>query len=186
MAFAAPVLPFVQLGATIIEAKNQSAAGKYNQAIQNRNAEIADQEATAIEKQKEFDLARFDKNFAQLQSQTTTRILKSGAELGGTGIRVLRRNAEEAEVEKNTITYNSKVSAAQRREAGNMFRIQGQFARQEGRAKAISTLVSAGTTFFGSSAGKTLLGGTKPAGTFDGASSFSQYAANPTGYSGSF
>jgi hypothetical protein len=28
------------------------------------------------------------------------------------------------------LTYNSKVAAAQRREAGNMFRIQGQFARQ--------------------------------------------------------
>ena len=57
--------------------KQQGAAGKYNQSIQNRNAEIADQEAVAIEKQKEFDIARFDKNFAQLQSQTTTRILKT-------------------------------------------------------------------------------------------------------------
>ena len=179
-------LAVASFGSTVVQAKNQSAAGKYNQAIQNRNAEIADQEAVAIEKQKEFDIARFDKNFAQLQSQTTTRILKSGAELGGTGIRVLRRNAEEAEVEKNTITYNSKVAAAQRREAGNMFRIQGQFARQQGRSAAISTLVSTGLNFAGSSAGKTLLGGTKPAGTFDGASSFSQYAANPTGYSGSF
>ena len=182
----APVLPYVAVGLGVKQAIDQDAAGKYNQSIQNRNAQLADQEATQIEKQAEFDLARFDQNFAQLQSQTTTRILKSGAELGGTGIRVLRRNAEEAEVEKNTITYNSKVAAAQRREAGNMFRIQGQFARQQGRSAAISTLVSTGLNFAGSSAGKTLLGGTKPAGTFDGASSFSQYAANPTGYSGSF
>ena len=182
----APVLPYVAVGLGVKQAIDQNAAGKYNQSIQNRNAQLADQEATQIEKQAEFDLARFDQNFAQLQSQTTTRILKSGAELGGTGIRVLRRNAEEAEVEKNTITYNSKVAAAQRREAGNMFRIQGQFARQQGRSAAISTLVSTGLSFAGSSAGKTLLGGTKPAGTFDGASSFSQYAANPTGYSGSF
>lgn len=182
----APALPYVAVGLGVMQASQQNAAGKYNQSIQNRNAQLADQEATQIEKQLEFDIARFDQNFAQLQSQTTTRILKSGAELGGTGIRVLRRNAEEAEVEKNTITYNSKVAAAQRREAGNMFRIQGQFARQQGRSAAISTLVSTGLSFAGSSAGKTLLGGTKPAGTFDGASSFSQYAANPTGYSGSF
>ena len=182
----APALPYVAVGLGVKQAIDQNAAGKYNQSIQNRNAQLADQEAAQIEKQAEFDLARFDQNFAQLQSQTTTRILKSGAELGGTGIRVLRRNAEEAEVEKNTITYNSKVAAAQRREAGNMFRIQGQFARQQGRSAAISTLVSTGLSFAGSSAGKTLLGGTKPAGTFDGASSFSQYAANPTGYSGSF
>lgn len=182
----APALPYVAVGLGVMQAQQQNAAGKYNQAIQNRNAQIADQEAQQIEQQKEFDLARFDQKFAQLQSQTTTRILKSGAELGGTGIRVLRRNAEEAEVEKNTITYNSKVAAAQRREAGNLYRIQGQFARQQGRSAAISTLVSTGLSFAGSSAGKTLLGGTKPAGTFDGASSFSQYAANPTGYSGSF
>jgi len=97
----APALPYVAVGLGVMQASQQNAAGKYNQSIQNRNAQLADQEATQIEKQAEFDLARFDQNFAQLQSQTTTRILKSGAELGGTGIRVLRRNAEEAEVEKH-------------------------------------------------------------------------------------
>jgi len=182
----APALPYIAVGMGVMQAQQQSAAGKYNQSIQNRNAQIADQEAQQIEKQNEFDLQRFDQNFNQLQSQATTRILKSGVELSGSGLRVLRRNAEEAEVEKNVITYNSKVAAAQRREAGNMSRIQGQFARQQGRQAAIGTLVSTGLTFAGSSAGKTLLGGSKPAGTFDGATSYTQYASNPTGYSGSF
>lgn len=179
-------IPIASFALSVAQAKQQSAAGKYNQAIQNRNAEIAEQEAQQIEKQKEFDLARFDKNIAQLQGQTTTRILKTGADLSGTGLRVLRRNAEEAEVERNVITYNSQVAAAQRREAGNMFRIQGQFARQQGRTAAMTTLFKGVTTFAGSSAGKSLLGGTKPAGTFDGASSYTEYASNPTGYSGSF
>jgi hypothetical protein len=182
----APALPYIAVGMGVMQAQQQNAAGKYNQSIQNRNAQLADQEAQQIEKQTEFDLQRFDQNIQQLEGQTTTRILKSGAELGGTGLRVLRRNAEEAEVEKNVINYNSKVAQAQRREAGNMFRIQGQFARASGRAAAIGTLVSTGLTFAGSSAGKSLLGGSKPAGTFDGASSYGQYAANPTGYSGSF
>jgi hypothetical protein len=182
----APALPYIAVGMGVMQAQQQNAAGKYNQSIQNRNAQLADQEAQQIEKQTEFDLQRFDQNIQQLEGQTTTRILKSGAELSGTGLRVLRRNAEEAEVEKNVINYNSKVAQAQRREAGNMFRIQGQFARASGRAAAIGTLVSTGLTFAGSSAGKSLLGGSKPAGTFDGASSYGQYAANPTGYSGSF
>ena len=47
-----------------------------------------------------------------------------------------------------------------------MFRIQGQFARQAGRSAAISTLVSTGLNFAGSSAGKSLLGGSKPEGSF--------------------
>jgi hypothetical protein len=182
----APALPYIAVGLGVMQAQQQNATGKYNQSIQNRNAQLADQEAQQIEKQTEFDLQRFDQNIQQLEGQTTTRILKSGAELSGTGLRVLRRNAEEAEVEKNVINYNSKVAQAQRREAGNMFRIQGQFARASGRAAAIGTLVSTGLTFAGSSAGKSLLGGSKPAGTFDGASSYGQYAANPTGYSGSF
>jgi mannitol-specific phosphotransferase system IIBC component len=182
----APVLPYIAVASSVMQAQQQNAAGKYNQSIQNRNAQIAEQEAQQIEKQKEFDLQRFDQNIQQLEGQTITRIAKTGADFSGTGLRILRNNAEQAEVEKNVITYNSKVAAAQRREAGNMFRIQGQFARQAGRAAAISTLVSAGTTFAGSSAGKSLLGGSKPAGTFDGATSYGQYAANPTGYSGSF
>jgi hypothetical protein len=179
-------IPIASFVLSVSQAKQQSAAGKYNQAIQNRNAEIADQEAIQIEKQTEFDLQRFDQNFKQLQGQTTTRILKSGIELEGTGLRVLRRNAEEAEVEKNVINYNSKVAAAQRREGGNMSRIQGQFARASGRSAAMGTLVSAGLTFAGSSAGKTLLGGNQPAGRFDGASSMKEWQSNPTGYSGSF
>ena len=144
-------------GLSAAQASQQSAAGKYNQSIQNRNAQIADQEAQQIEKQKEFDIQRFDKNFAQLQSQATTRILKSGADLSGTGLRVLRSNAEEAEVERNTIEYNSQVAAAQRREAGNLYRIQGQFAAQQGRQAAMTTLFKGATTFAGSSAGKSLL-----------------------------
>ena len=182
----APVLPYIAVASSVMQAQQQNAAGKYNQSIQNRNAQIAEQEAQQIEKQKEFDLQRFDQNIQQLEGQTITRIAKTGADFSGTGLRILRNNAEQAEVEKNVITYNSKVAAAQRREAGNMFRISGQFARQQGKQAAISTLVSTGLTFAGSSAGKSLLGGSKPAGTFDGATSYTQYASNPTGYSGSF
>ena len=153
----ATAIPYIVLGTSIVQAQQQNAIGKYNQAIQNRNAQIADQEAQQIEKQKEFDIARFDKNFAQLQSQTTTRILKSGAELSGTGLKILRANAEEAEIERNTIEYNANVAAAQRREAGNLYRIQGQFARTSGRQAAMTTLFKGATTFAGSSAGKSLL-----------------------------
>jgi hypothetical protein len=157
MAFAAPALPFISVGLSVAQASQQSAAGKYNQSIQNRNAQIADQEAQQIEKQKEFDIARFDQNFNQLQSQATTRILKSGVELSGSGLRVLRSNAEQAEVERNVIEYNSQVAASQRREAGNLYRIQGQFAAQQGRQAAMTTLFKGATTFAGSSAGKSLL-----------------------------
>ena len=42
--------------ASIAAASQASAAGKYNQAVQERNARVAEQEAEQMEKQKEFDL----------------------------------------------------------------------------------------------------------------------------------
>ena len=106
----AQAIPFVQLGFSVVQAKNQSAAGKYNQQVYNRNAQIAEQEAQQIEKQTEVDLQRFDQKFNQLQGQTKTRILTSGADLTGSGLRVLHNNETQAQLERNTIRYNSKVA----------------------------------------------------------------------------
>jgi hypothetical protein len=53
-------------------------------------------------------------NLSQLQGQTKTRILFSGADLSGSGLRILRRNAEQAEIEKDTIEYNAKIGKAQK------------------------------------------------------------------------
>ena len=138
-------------GLGVAQYQQQGAAGKYNQSIQNRNAEIADQEAVAIEKQKEFDIARFDQKFQQLQGQTTTRIAKTGADFSGTGLRVLRANAEEAEKERNIMEYNAKIGQARKFEEANFFRIQGQVARQQAKSAQLSTLMSTGTSLLGMS-----------------------------------
>jgi hypothetical protein len=126
--------------------KQQGAAGKYNQAIQNRNAQIAEQEAAQIEKQLEFDLARFDQRFQQLQGQTTTRISKTGADLSGTGLRILRSNAQQAEIEKNIMDYNAKIGQAKKFEEANFSRIQGNVARQQAKIAQLNTLTQTGTS----------------------------------------
>ena len=126
--------------------KQQGAAGKYNQSIQERNAKIAEQEAAQIEKQLEFDIARFDQKVVQLQGQTTTRIAKTGADFSGTGLRVLRANAEEAEKERNIMEYNAKIGQARKFEEANFSRIQGQVARQTARTAQIGTIVQTGTS----------------------------------------
>ncbi len=131
--------------------QQQGAAGKYNQAIQNRNAQVAEQEAAQMEKQLEFDLGRFDQRFQQLQGQTTTRIAKTGADLSGTGLRVLRANAEQGEIEKNIMEYNSKVGQARKFEEANFYRIQGQVARNTSRAAQLQTITSTGTSLLGMS-----------------------------------
>jgi len=123
----APAVPYLIVGGLgAMQYQQQGAAGKYNQAIQNRNAEIATQEAAQIEKQLEFDISRFNEKFDQLQGQTTTRIAKTGADFSGTGLRILRANAQQAEVERNIMEYNAKIGQARKFEEANFFRIQGQ------------------------------------------------------------
>ena len=70
---------FASAVGSVAAARQASAMGKYNQAVQNRNAKVLEQDAKAIEQKKEFDIARFDKEFVKLQGKTTTAILFSGA-----------------------------------------------------------------------------------------------------------
>jgi hypothetical protein len=140
-------------GLGVAQYQQQGAAGKFNQSVQNRNAQIAEQEAAQMEKQLEFDIGRFDQRFQQLQGQTTTRISKTGADLSGTGLRILRANAEQAELEKNIIEYNSKVGQARKFEEANFYRIQGQVARQQAKSAQLSTLFSTGTSLLSMSGG---------------------------------
>jgi hypothetical protein len=180
MAFAAPALPFISVGLGALQYQQQGAAGKFNQAVQNRNAQVSEQEAAQMEKQLEFDLGRFDQQFAKIQGQTNVSIAKSGVSLEGTGLRVLRANAVEAELQKNIMEYNSKVGQAKKLEEANFYRIQGQVARQQARSAQMSTLFSTGTSLL------SMGGGFGGASRLDGATSYAQYASNPSGYSGSF
>ena len=130
--------------ASVAAAQQASAVGKYNQAIQERNARVAEQEAAQMEKQKEFDLARFDQQFSQLQGETKTAVLTSGVELSGSGLNVMRYNAEQAEIEKDILDYNSKVAQSQKIEEANFARMRGQIARNEARAAQIGYYAKAG------------------------------------------
>jgi|TARA_R100001463_G_scaffold56155_1_gene108160 hypothetical protein len=129
---------------SIAAAQQASATGKYNQAVQERNAVISEQEAERIEQQKEFDIARFEDSFTRLQGETKTKIIKSGAELSGSGLRVMRYNAEQAEIEKNIIAYNAKVAQSQKLEQANFARISGNVARMEARQAELGYYVQAG------------------------------------------
>ena len=133
----------------IAAGKQANALGKYNQNVQNRNALVREQEAEAIEKQNEFDIARFDQQFVQLQGQSKTAIYKSGVTLEGSGLRVLRYNAEQAEIQKTVMDYNSKVSQSQKMEEANFARIQGVIARREGKIAQLGYYAKAGESLLG-------------------------------------
>jgi len=130
----------------VAQYQQQGAIGKYNQGVNNRNALVAEQEAIAIEKQTEFNLAKFDKQFSQLQGQTKVATLKSGATLSGTALNNLRYNMEQSKIQKNVIVYNSKVAANKKIEEANFARVQGNIARQQAKLAQLGTITSTGTS----------------------------------------
>lgn len=150
-------VPYVVLGSTVMDAANKDAAGRFNQKVYNRNAQIAEQEKEAIRQQTELELARFEDNFDKLQAQSKVRILTSGADLSGSGLRVLHNNVVQKDIEKNIINYNSQVQQISKSNEATMSRIQGQYARTMGRSAAIGTLVKGVGTFSQSPQGKSLL-----------------------------
>tara|TARA_R100001440_G_scaffold19527_1_gene32983 strand:+ start:231 stop:701 length:471 start_codon:yes stop_codon:yes gene_type:complete len=150
MAAAIPALtaaaPFVSAGTAIVAGRQASAVGSYNKAIADRNFRVKVQEAERIEQQKQFDLARFDQKFSQLQGQTKTAVLTSGAELSGSGLRVLRSNAQQAEIEKDIIDYNSRVAQSRKMEEANFARMSGELAKQQAKATELGYYAQAGTS----------------------------------------
>ncbi len=134
--------------------KQQGAIGKYNQRVQNRNAQVAEQEAELIQQQAEFDIAQFDKKYRELEGETKVNLAKSGVVRGsGTAYRIEQANALEAELQKNVIKYNANVSAARRMEEANFARISGEVARQSARLAQIGTLTQTGTSLLSMSGG---------------------------------
>jgi hypothetical protein len=154
----AQAVPYIVLGTSIVQAQQQNAIGKYNQSIQNRNAQIADQEAAAIEKQTEYKLGQFNKDYERFVGRTTVSTAKAGVQQGsGTSLRIAMANAKEAELQRDVIEYEGDVAQARKFEEGNFYRIQGDMARTTGRMAAMGTLFKGVTTFAQSGAGSSLL-----------------------------
>lgn len=129
-----------------IQYAQQGAVGKYNQAVQNRNAEIAKQEAAQIDKQLETDLGRFRNQYEQLEGKTQVSIAKSGVSDEGTARRIARANAEQAELDIQTMKYNAAVNKISKLETANYYSIQGQVARNTARSAQLQTITSTGTS----------------------------------------
>jgi uncharacterized protein YpuA (DUF1002 family) len=143
----APAVPYLIVGGLgYMQYQQQGAAGKYNQAVQDRNAEIAKQEAAQIDKQLESDLGRFDNQYTQLVGKTQVSIAKSGVSDEGTARRIARANAEQAELDRETMRYNAAVNKISKLETANYYSIQGQVARNTAKAAQLQTITSTGTS----------------------------------------
>jgi hypothetical protein len=141
-------VPF-QLAMGAAQYSAQGKIGKYNQAVNNRNALVLEGQAAQIEQKAEFDIAQFQKDFRKMEGETTVALAKSGVELGtGTAYNIELSNAYEAKLQENLIKYNSEVAAANKMEEANFARIRGTMARQEAKMAQISTVASTGSNIY--------------------------------------
>jgi hypothetical protein len=138
--------PFVGPVLSVAAASSANQIGKFNQAVQERNAVIAEQEAVATAKLTQFNIQKFNQSFEKLQSQSKVSTLKSGVELSGTALKILQSNAEQAELQRDVIEYNGKVAEAKKLEEANFARMSGSIARMQGRQQAIGYLSQAGSS----------------------------------------
>ena len=147
MGAANPYVAAATIGMGVIQAKQQRAIGKYNQANAERNAQIAEQEATQIGQQADFDIARFDQRFRQTRGTVEVALAKSGVVMdSGSGARVQESNALEAEMERKITRYNADMGVARKMEEAQFSRVQGNMARQSARLAQIQTVSQTGSS----------------------------------------
>ena len=130
-----------------VTAKQQGTIGKFNEAVSERNAKVAEAEAVQIEKKTDFDIARFNNSYEKLKGSVEVNLAKSGVVSGqGTAYRIATANAREKYMQENIMRYNSKVAQSKKIEEANFARISGQMARQQARLAQIQTIGSTGTS----------------------------------------
>ena len=140
----------------VAQYKSQGAIGDFNEAVNDRNAKVLEQQATAIERKTEFDLKQFDKEFIKLRGQTKVAVAKSGATYEGSALRVARANEKEKILQENLIKYNSKMAVANKIEQASFARIKGDMAQQSAKFAQIQTIASTGTSLLTMSKGTTV------------------------------
>ena len=146
MAPALPFVPYISAALTVAQVAQQGAAGKFNQAVANRNAQVQRQEAEQIQQQAEFDLQKADEDYQRLKGRTQVQLAKSGTTTEGTGQRIEFYNAKQKLLQDKIIQYNADIASAKKYEQANYSEIQGQMARQAARAAQIQTIGSFGTS----------------------------------------
>jgi len=141
-------VPF-QLAMGAAQYSAQGKIGKYNQAINERNALTLESQADQIEKKAEFDIAQFEKNFTKIEGQTKVALAKSGVVMdSGSAYNIQLSNAYEAQLQKELIKYNSQVAVSNKMEEANFARISGQIARNQAKLAQIGTIAQTGSNIY--------------------------------------
>jgi len=125
MAVEAAIASAVFSAAGSIQAgKDQKRAYNYNAQVNERNAQVADQDAEQLVLMEEVEIGRFRREFDNLQAATSQSFRFNGWMADtGTPLKVALANAQEADEEVAIRRYNAKVGKAELKEKGTQERM---------------------------------------------------------------
>jgi len=154
----AAVDPTTAIAATIVSSvvqadaarkigKQTKAANDYNASINDRNALADEQDAIQLKLANGLSIARFQREFSDLQDATSQAFRFNGfvAE-GGTPLKVALANAKEADEEIAIMKYNSAVGVQELEQSAVQNKMQGNLNRLYGRNAMAAANINAGTS----------------------------------------
>ena len=126
-----------------------SAAGRYNQAVADRNKALLDQQAEQAVFRTGQEIVRFRSQFQELQAASAAAMRFNGVVASsGTPLDVLLENAEQADAQIAAIQYNGAAEARDLRQEGINQQLQGSIAALEANAQASAIRASTVTSVF--------------------------------------
>ena len=139
----------------IFAGKSQQAAANYNAKIQERNAQIKEQEAKQIMSvHNEYSVPKFDKTVEQIQGKTRVAYLSSGATQSGTVLDALYEQELELQTDRDIMDFNAENArdtaeneAIQMRADADLSRWRGKVAKKASYYAAGQSLLSTYATF---------------------------------------
>lgn len=109
---------------------------RYNQSIRERNAKVAENNADYRRRLGEREVGRFREQFARVQSRAGVAFRQAGVVAStGTPLQVLMENANQAEIDVQSIRLQAATQSGQMREQGANERLAGQLTLLEGRSQ---------------------------------------------------
>ena len=133
------------------------AAGRYQKTMHDRNATILDTKAEQSVKLGEFNVKKFDQDFAKIQASTEAAYMAAGVKMAGTPLEILEYNLTEAELERANIRYSSQVDSYDFKQQAVLSRMQGNMAIFQARQQRSNAFLNAAGTMVGFYGAKTMI-----------------------------
>ena len=147
----------VNAGSQIMAGQAAMKAGRYQQAMHERNATILENKSDiALQKGKD-NIDVFNQAFDRHQSSTELAYMKSGVRMEGTPLEVLEYQLGEAEIQRLSLEYDAAVNSYDFLEQSAIEKSSGEYAMYQARSQRAASYISAAGTMVGAYAQKSIL-----------------------------